>query len=125
MEKTSMCASRFENKILNMLTEEELEKFIPLPDNCDTEDDTFTCKELIVKIWDACVLYGYISQDYDVLGRFLVRSKWNCWQNLVYSMPRRRKHCPICGKRNLAKDNIQSFSGHSSNLRRNETILSL
>ena len=69
--RVNMCASNFGNKILDTLTEEELEKFTPIPKGDDTEDETFTCKELIEKVWDACVLYGYISQDYDVLGKFL------------------------------------------------------
>ena len=66
-----MCAFSFGNKILDTLTEEELEKFTPILKDDDIEDETFTCKDLIEKVWDACVLYGYISQDYDVLGKFL------------------------------------------------------
>ena len=69
--RANMCASNFGNKILDTLTEEELKKFTAITKGDDTEDETYTCKELIEKVWDACVLYGYISQDYDVLGRFL------------------------------------------------------
>ena len=56
-----MCASNFGNKILDTLTEEELKEFTPITKGDDTEDQTYTCKELIEKVWDASVLYGYIS----------------------------------------------------------------
>ena len=67
----NMCASNFGNKILDTLTEEELKKFTSITKVDETEDETYTCKELIENVWDACVIYGYISEDYDVLGRFL------------------------------------------------------
>ena len=70
--RVNMCASSFESKILDRITEEELkEKFTPIPKVDDTEDETFTCREFIEKVWDACVRHGYISQDFKLLGKFL------------------------------------------------------
>ena len=45
--RVNMCASNFGNKILDTFTEEELEKFTPIPKGDNTEDETFTCKEFI------------------------------------------------------------------------------
>ena len=69
--RVNMCASSFGSKILDTFTEEELEeKFTPVPKSDEAEDETFTCKEFIERVWDACVRYGYISHDYDVMGKF-------------------------------------------------------
>ncbi len=56
--RVNLCASNFENKILNDLIS-------------DYYGETFTDKEFIEKVWRACVHHGYISEDYDIMGKFL------------------------------------------------------
>ena len=73
--RVNMCASNFGNKILDTFTEEELETIAPVSQSDETADETYTCTEFIERVWDACVRYGYISNDYDVLGKFLDRLK--------------------------------------------------
>ena len=65
--RLNMCFSSFEYKILDELTEKERERWVP-----DLDDDkTFTDQEFIEKVWYACVRQRYISEDYDILGKFL------------------------------------------------------
>ena len=56
-------------KILSDLTDEEFEKW--LPDFDAIEEMTFSDAEFIERVWNACVAHGYISEDYDILGKFL------------------------------------------------------
>ena len=63
----NMTFSSFWCKILSEFTEEEQEKWIPILD----EDETFTNKEFIERVWNSCVWYRYISEDYDIMGKFL------------------------------------------------------
>ena len=65
--RLNMCFSSFEYKILDELTKEEIEKSVPKFD----DDKMFTDHEFIEKVWYACVRHGYISEDYDILGKFL------------------------------------------------------
>ena len=60
-------------KILSELTHEEFEKW-SLNFNA-SEDVTFSDKEFIEKVWNLCVVHGYISEDYDVMGKFLDKMK--------------------------------------------------
>ena len=69
--RVNMCASSFESKILDRITEEELEKCTSILKVDDTGVETFTCRECIEKVWDACVRHGYISQHFKLLGKFL------------------------------------------------------
>ena len=71
--RVNMTASSFGNKILDTFTDEELETIAPDPkrDDDETADETYTCTKFIERVWDACVRYGYISNDYDVMGKFL------------------------------------------------------
>ena len=65
--RVNMCASSFCNKILNELKDEEIEEGVLN----DDDEEIFTNKEFIRKIWYACVKHGYISEDYDIMGQFL------------------------------------------------------
>ena len=68
MLRLNICRSSFDDKILDEVTDEELER------NGFTfyeDDKTVTNQELIEKIWYACVEHGYISADYDVMGKFV------------------------------------------------------
>ena len=71
--RVNMTASSFGSKILDTFTEEELETIAPVPQSDETADETYTCTctEFIERVWDAFVRYGYISNDYDVMGKFL------------------------------------------------------
>ena len=69
--RVNMCASSFGSKILDTFAEEELETITPVPQSDETAGETYTCTEFIERVWDACVRYGYISNDYDVMGKFL------------------------------------------------------
>jgi hypothetical protein len=67
-----MCFSSFDDKILDEMTEEELERNgFPFYE----DDKTVTNQEFIEKAWYACVEHGYISTDYDVLGKSSTRCK--------------------------------------------------
>ena len=37
----------------------------------DADDQTFSEQGFIEKVWYACVRHGYISDDYDIMGKFL------------------------------------------------------
>ena len=65
-----MCFSNFEKKILDEISKEEQEKWIFEYDDNDIEK-TFTDQKFIEKVWYACVHHGYISEDYDVMGKLL------------------------------------------------------
>ncbi len=56
--RVNMCTFNFENKILNDLI-------------FDYYSETFTDKEFIEKVWCACVHHGYVSEDYDIIEKFL------------------------------------------------------
>ncbi len=58
--RINMSFSNFEDKILDWLS--------------DTEK-MFTNIEFIGKLWYACASYGYISEDYNVMGKFLDQMK--------------------------------------------------
>ena len=63
--RLNMCFSSFDDKILDEITEEELERNgFPFYE----DDKTVTNQEFIEKAWYACVEHGYISTDYDILG---------------------------------------------------------
>ena len=65
--RVNMGCSNLYCKILSELTHEEIEKWIP---NFHA-NRTFSDKEFIEKVWNLCVMHGYISKDYDILGKFL------------------------------------------------------
>ena len=66
--RLNMCFSSFEYKILDELTKEEIEKWVPEFD----DDKTFTTKSLSKRFGTlAFVRHRYISEDYDILGKFL------------------------------------------------------
>ena len=71
--RVSMGCSNLYGKILSELTDEEFEKW--LPDFDASEDMTFSDTEFIERVWNACVAHGYISEDYDILGKFLDKMK--------------------------------------------------
>jgi len=67
--RVNMGCSSLYCKILSELTDEEFEKWLP---NFDaSENMTFSDTEFIERVWNACVMHGYISEDYDILGKFL------------------------------------------------------
>ena len=37
----------------------------------DADDQTFSEQGFIEKVWYACVRYGYNSENYDIMGKFL------------------------------------------------------
>ena len=67
--RVNMSFPSFLCKILDELTEEERGKWVPEFDR--DENKTFTDQEFIEKVWYACVRHGYISEDYDIMGKFL------------------------------------------------------
>ena len=69
--RINMSFSNFENKILDGLSDIEKEKWVPIFDY----DKMFTNIEFIGKVWHAFVSYGYISEDYNVMGKFLDQMK--------------------------------------------------
>ncbi len=69
--RINMSFSNFENKILDGLSDTEKENWVPIFD----DDKMFTNIEFIGKVWYACVSYGYISEDYNIMGKFLDQMK--------------------------------------------------
>ncbi len=69
--RINMSFSNFEYKIWDGLSDIEKEKWVPIFD----DDKMFTNIEFIRKVWHACVSYGYISEDYNVIGKFLDQMK--------------------------------------------------
>ena len=67
--RVNMGCSSLYCKILSELTDEEFEKW--LPDFDASADMTLSDTEFIQRVWNACVAYGYTSEDYDILGKFL------------------------------------------------------
>ncbi len=64
--RINMSFSNFENKILDVLSDIEKEKWVPIFD----DDKMLTNIEFIGKVWHACVSYGY-----NVMGKFLDQMK--------------------------------------------------
>ena len=67
--RINMTCSSLYGKIFDNLTNEEFSQ--NLWDFHASEDKTVTDKSFIKKVWDACIMYGYISSDYDILGSFV------------------------------------------------------
>ena len=67
--RINMCFSYFEGKILNEILIEDQGKRIFEYDNNNTENTFLTDRKLVEKIWYACTRHGYISEDYNVMGK--------------------------------------------------------
>jgi hypothetical protein len=66
--RLNMCLSSLGEKLLDELTDEELERNgFPFYDDVKI----VTNQEFVEKVWYACVKHGYISTDFDVLGKFV------------------------------------------------------
>ena len=65
--RVNMGCSNLYCKILSELTDVEIRKWLPN----FRANRTFSDKEFIEKVWNLCVVHGYISEDYDVMGKFL------------------------------------------------------
>ena len=67
--RINMTCSSLYGKIFDNLTNEEFSQ--NLWDFDASEDKTVTDKTFIKKVWDACIMHGYISGDYDIFGLFI------------------------------------------------------
>ena len=67
--RINMTCSSLKGKIFDNLTNEEFSQ--NLRDFDASEDKTVTDKTFIKKVGDACIMYGYISNDYDILSNFV------------------------------------------------------
>ncbi len=67
--RVNMCASNFYDKVCAGISDEEIDfgDTVIIEDE-ETGDEIFTDKTFVKKIWNACLEYGYISGDYDILG---------------------------------------------------------
>jgi hypothetical protein len=66
--RLDMCRSSLGDKILDEVTDEELERNrFPFYDDVKI----VTNQEFVEKLWYAYVKHGYISTDFDVLGKFV------------------------------------------------------
>jgi hypothetical protein len=61
----NMCAVNFNNKVCEKISNEELDGAFTRDE--ETEDEIFTDKSFIKKIWNTCLEHGYISQNYNSL----------------------------------------------------------
>ena len=68
--RVNMCCSNLESKILGELPIED--QWVP---DFNADDRTFTDKDLIEKVWNGCIRHGCISQDYEIIGKFLDEMK--------------------------------------------------
>ena len=64
--RLNMCRSSLGDKILDEVTDEELER-----NGFPFYVKIVTNQEFVEKLWYACVKHGYISTDLDVLGKFV------------------------------------------------------
>ena len=60
--RINMTCSSLYGKMFDNLTSEEFSQ--NLWDFDASEDKTVTDKSFIKKVWDACIMYGYISNDW-------------------------------------------------------------
>ena len=68
--RVNMSFPSFLCKILDELPEDEREKWTP--EFIDRDNDkTFTDKEFIERVWYGCLRHGYISENHDIMGKFL------------------------------------------------------
>ncbi len=67
--RVNMCASSFYDKLCAEITDEELDAVTTKDE--ETGDEIFTDITFVKRIWNACLEYGYISRDYDILGLFV------------------------------------------------------
>ena len=67
--RINMCFSYFGGKILNEILIEDQGKRIFEYDDNNTENTFLTDRKLVEKIWYACACHGYISEDYNVMGK--------------------------------------------------------
>ena len=66
--RLNMCLSSLGDKLLDEVTDEELERN-GFPFYADVK--IVTNQAFVEKVWYACVKQGYISTDFDLLGRFV------------------------------------------------------
>ena len=66
--RLNMCLSSLGDKLLDEVTDEELERN-GFPFYADVK--IVTNQAFVEKVWYACVKHGYISTDFDLLGRFV------------------------------------------------------
>ena len=66
--RVNMCFSNLHSKIFCELPKEDQKKWIF---DFDGDDQIYTDQRFIEKVWYACVRHGYISEDYDIMGKFL------------------------------------------------------
>ena len=68
--RVNMSFPNFLCKILDEPPEDEREKWTP--EFIDRDNDkTFTDKEFIERVWYGCLRHGYISENHDIMGKFL------------------------------------------------------
>ena len=66
--RVNMCFSNFHSKIFKELPNEEQKKWIF---DFNSDPQIYTDENFIERVWYACVRHGYISKDYDIMGKFL------------------------------------------------------
>ena len=64
----NMCFSNVHSKIFCELPIEDQKKWIF---DFDADDQTVPEQGFTKKVWYACVCHGYISEHYDIMGKFL------------------------------------------------------
>ena len=66
--RVNMCFSNLHSKIFCELPKEDQKKWIF---DFDGDDQIYTDQGFIKKVWYALIHHGYISDDYDIMGKFL------------------------------------------------------
>ena len=66
--RVNMCFSNLHGKIFCELPKEDQKKWIF---DFDGDDKIYTDQGFIEKVWYASVRHGYISEDYDIMSKFL------------------------------------------------------
>ena len=67
--KVIMSLDEFADKILFNVSCEEFEKWFP--DFDDKNEEMVTDKECINEVWNQCINYGFIPDDFDILHNYI------------------------------------------------------
>ena len=59
----------FDTEILSNISDEEYKKWFP--DFDDNDEQMVTDKECIIKVWNSCINYDYISEDFDIFCNYI------------------------------------------------------
>ena len=71
--KVVMSRNEFDDEILSNISDEEYEKWFP---DFDVKDEQMVAdKECIIKVWNYCINYDHIPEDFATLSNYIDKMK--------------------------------------------------